>query len=50
MSVFGSIFQWFFSLFSMTFKIFGYKVSFWLIFVFLCVAGVSAFILHAILH
>ena len=50
MSTFGKIFQWFFGLFSMSFKIFGYSISFWKVFVFLCLAGVSALVLHTILH
>lgn len=50
MKTFGMIFEWFFSVFSMKFNIYGYDISFWLIFVFLCVAGVSALIIRAILH
>lgn len=48
MYTFGKLFRWVFSLFSMSFNLYGYSISFWQIFVFLCLSGICAFILKHI--
>lgn len=50
MNTFGAIFKWFFSLMRMPLHIYGYSISFWQIFVFLCLAAISAVLIRALLH
>lgn len=49
MSTFASIMRWIVSLFQITFNIYGYSISFWQIFVFMCCAMVASMILEAFL-
>ena len=50
METFRQIFLWFFNLMKAPLHIYGYSISFWHIFVFLCLAAISAVLLRALLH
>lgn len=48
MYVFGKLFKWVFSMFSMQFNLYGYSISFFQIFVFSILAGICSFILKRV--